>query len=243
MNILVLMAGKGSRFAADGFQIPKPLIKITEEKTIIEVAMSNINISKEDNLIFMCHSDHKQYDLEKTLLSIHENAKIIYVDSYTRGAACTALIASEYIDTDDELLIMNSDQFIEWNMDHFRQFVHQENADSAIITFIADGSNKWSYVLVDNDGYITTVKEKSPISNIATVGIYYFKRGNDFVSSVNKMIDANDTVNDEFYLAPCYNYLYQDGKSIINYIIPRMYSIGTPEDLYKFKNTQAFSKI
>lgn len=234
INILVPMAGLGSRFASVGYTFPKPLIEVNN-KPMIQVVIDNLNI--EGNYIFLVLREHYEKYALKYLLPLicgKNHCEIVIVDSITEGAACTALLAKNFINNNDELIIANSDQYIDWAQEHFLNFVHNKNADGAILTFTATHP-KWSFVKINEDTrLITEVAEKKPISQNASVGIYYWKKGSDFIYSAEKMIEQNIRVNNEFYIAPTYNILINDNKKIYNYPIAEMHGLGTPEDLNKF---------
>lgn len=235
LNILVPMAGKGSRFAIMGYSDPKPLIDVNNTP-MIQCVIKNLNLT--GNFIFLVLREHYEKYYLKYLLPLicnENNCKIIIVDSVTEGACCTALLAKKLINNDDELIIANSDQFIlGWDPINFFNYVHMKNADGAILTF-TDDDLKWSFVKLDkNTKLITEVAEKKLISQNASVGIYYWKKGSDFIESAEKMIKQNIRVNNEFYVAPTYNILISEGKRIHNYPIAEMHGLGTPEDLNKF---------
>jgi|TARA_B100001540_G_C15816113_1_gene647554 NDP-sugar pyrophosphorylase family protein len=225
------MAGRGKRFEDAGYSFPKPLIDING-KTMIQIIIENLNFSAEHILI--CQKEHyEKYALKELLDLITPNCKIIQVSEITEGAACTALLSKESINNDEELIIANSDQWVNWNNQHFLSFLRDNDADGGIVTFYSTHP-KWSFVKLDDEGKVTIVAEKKPISNIATVGIYYFKKGKYFVEAAEQMIGKNIRTNNEFYIAPVYNEMIQSNKKILNYPIAEMRGLGTPEDLSKF---------
>ena len=231
MKILIPMAGRGKRFEDAGYSFPKPLIDING-KTMIQIIIDNLNFSAEHILI--CQKEHyEKYALKELLDLITPNCKIIQVSEITEGAACTALLSKESINNDEELIIANSDQWVNWNNQHFLSFLRDNDADGGIVTFYSTHP-KWSFVKLDDEGKVTIVAEKKPISNIATVGIYYFKKGKYFVEAAEQMIGKNIRTNNEFYIAPVYNEMIQSNKKILNYPIAEMRGLGTPEDLSKF---------
>jgi len=142
-------------------------------------------------------------------------------------------LAEKYIDTDDELLIANSDQYVEFSPENFNMLRRLTPVDAIVLTFNAVHP-KWSFVKVNSRGVATEVAEKNPISNIATCGIYYYRRGSDFVRYAHQMIENDIRVNGEFYICPVYNELIADGKALIPYFVHRMHGLGTPEDLQKY---------
>lgn len=227
-NILVPMAGAGSRFANAGYTFPKPLIEVVN-KPMIQVVTENLNIDA--HFIYIVQKKHyEQYNLKYLLNLLTPNCTIVQVDGLTEGAACTTLLAKEYFNDDKHLLIANSDQFMEWDANRFYYTVEDEGVDGGILCFESTHP-KWSYAKVDEDGYVTEVAEKKPISNEATVGIYYWNKGSDYIKYAEDMIEKDIRVNGEFYVCPVYNEAISDGKKIKTYGIKRMWGLGTPEDL------------
>jgi NDP-sugar pyrophosphorylase family protein len=234
MNILIPMAGEGSRFKKEGFEKPKPLIDVNG-KPMIKWVVDNIGI--EGKYIFIVQKAHtiKYPYLVDELKTMTKDVEVLTVDGLTEGAACTALIAKELIDNDEPLLICNSDQWIDWAPDHFLKFIKRKDCDGALLSFFSD-SPKHSYSRYNyNTRLVTEVAEKQVISNFATVGIYYWKKGSDFVECTNRMIEKNLRVNNEFYLCPAYNELifHKDGK-VEMYPICDMRGMGTPKELQRF---------
>jgi hypothetical protein len=235
MKILIPMAGEGSRFAKEGYTFPKPLIDVNG-KPMIERVVENLKFDAE--YIFLVRKEHlKKYKgLELTLKQItNNNCQIVIVDSLTEGAACTALLAKKYINNNEDLLIANSDQIIEYSKENFNSLKNLTAVDAIVYCFNAVHP-KWSFVKVDKDNYVTEVAEKNPISNIATCGIYWYRKGSDFVRYAEQMIDKNIRVNNEFYIAPIYNELIEDSKTLIPFYVHAMHGIGTPEDLKSYLN-------
>lgn len=230
MKILIPMAGEGSRFASQGYQFPKPLIDV-QGKPMIQRVVENLSY-KDAEYIFLVRKSHmeKYSGLTGTLRQIAEKIKIVVVDSLTEGAACTALLAKDLIDTQEDLLIANSDQIIEYEPNNFWLIKNISNVDSIVFTFEATHP-KWSFVKVNEQGFVTEVAEKTPISNIATCGIYWYQHGSDFVKYAEQMVKKNIRVNNEFYIAPVFNELIQDHKKLIPFYVHKMWGIGTPEDL------------
>ncbi len=228
MNILIPMAGAGSRFEQAGYSFPKPLIDVNG-KPMIQVVVENLNI--EANYIYVVQKKHREkYNLDTLLNLITPNCKIVETEGITEGAACTALLAKEHIDNDNPLFFANSDQFVEWDSNEFMYKMNETDADGGIVSFRATHP-KWSFAKVNDEGLVTEVAEKNPISDIATVGYYYWKHGSDFVKYAEQMIERNIRVNNEFYVCPVFNQAIEAGKKIRTFDIPKMWGLGTPEDL------------
>jgi dTDP-glucose pyrophosphorylase len=228
MNVLIPMAGAGSRFQQAGYTFPKPLIDV-QGKPMIQVVVDNLNI--EATYIYVVQKSHReQYNLDTLLNLITPNCKIVEVDGMTEGAACTTLLAKEYINNDEPLLMANSDQFVEWDSNEFMYKMIEQKVDGGILTFTATHP-KWSFAKMDEYGYVTEVAEKNPISDIATVGVYYWAKGSDYVKYAEQMIGKNIRTNNEFYTCPTFNEAIADGKQIKTFNIEKMWGLGTPEDL------------
>jgi HAD superfamily hydrolase (TIGR01509 family) len=231
LNVLIPMAGAGSRFMQAGYTFPKPLIEV-RGKPMIQVVVENLNI--EANYIFLVQKDHyEKYNLKYLLNLIAPNCKIVQVNGVTEGAACTTLLAKEHIDNDAPLVMANSDQFVEWNSNECMYAFSADSIDGGILTFKATHP-KWSYAKLNEHGFVSEVAEKKVISNEATVGIYYWRRGSDYVKYAEQMIEKNIRTNNEFYVCPVFNEAIDDGKKIRVKNIEKMWGIGTPEDLNYF---------
>ena len=230
-NILIPMAGAGSRFSSAGYTFPKPLIEVNN-KPMIQVVIENLNIKA--NFIYIVQKEHyEKYNLKYLLNLITPNCEIVQVDGITEGAACTTLLAKEYINNNKHLLISNSDQFVEWDSNSFYYSMTNDNLDGGMLTFKATHP-KWSFAKLNENGYITEIAEKKPISDIATVGIYYWNKGSDYVKYAEQMIEKNIRVDNEFYVAPVYNEAISDGFKFKPYNIEKMWGLGTPEDLKNY---------
>ena len=234
LNILIPMAGAGSRFEKAGYTFPKPLIEV-KSKPMIQVVVENLNIKA--NYVYVVQKSHREkYNLDALLTLITPGCKIVETEGMTEGAACTALLAKEHINSDAPLFFANSDQFVEWDSNEFMYKMNETDADGGIVSFTATHP-KWSFAKVDEQGLVTEVAEKKPISDIATVGYYYWKHGSDFVKYSEQMINKNVRVNNEFYVCPVFNEAIEDGKQIRTFNVKGMWGLGTPEDLdYYLKN-------
>ena len=231
LNVLIPMAGAGSRFQQAGYTFPKPLIDVNG-KPMIQVVVENLGLDA--NFIFVVQKEHREkFHLENMLPLIAPNCKIVEVDEITEGAACTALLAKEYIDNDAPLFFANSDQWVDWNPVGFMYEMQETETDGGIVTFKSTHP-KWSFAKIDVYGRVTEVAEKNPISENATVGYYYWKHGSEFVKYAEQMIEKDIRVNNEFYICPVFNEAIADGKEILSHNVRSMWGLGTPEDLEYF---------
>ncbi len=232
LNVLIPMAGAGSRFEQAGYTFPKPLIDI-KGKPMIQLVVENLNLQA--NYIYVVQKKHREkYNLDSLLNLITPNCKIVEVDGITEGAACTALLAKELIDNNNPLFFANSDQFVEWDSNEFMYKMQETECDGGIVTFKSTHP-KWSFAKIDDNGLAVEIAEKNPISDIATVGYYYWKHGRDFVKYAESMIKKNIRVNNEFYVCPVFNQAIEDNKKIRTHDVVGMWGLGTPEDLKYFE--------
>lgn len=231
MNVLIPIAGEGHSFQAAGYTFPKPLIEI-EGKPMVQLAIENLNIHAHH--IFIVKREHyDKYNMGQLLKLLVSDCSIIICDSKTAGAASTSLLAKDYINNEHPLVIANADQYIEWDSNEFMYSMTSDNVDGGVATFTSLHP-KWSFVKLNERGFVGEVAEKLPISNIATCGVYYWSRGSDYVKYAEQMIQKNITTNDEFFIAPVYNEAIADGKVIKTYPVSKMWGLGTPEDVHTF---------
>lgn len=233
LNVVIPMAGEGSRFANAGYVFPKPLIEV-HNKPMIQLVSENLAI--EAKYTYIVKEEHNEkYNLSYLLKLISPDCNITKVNKMTEGAACTALLAKEFYNNDKPLLLANCDQYIKWDSKECLYYFSDPSIDAGILTFKASHP-KWSYVKLDDKGYVIEVAEKKPISMNATVGIYYWKKGSDFVKYAQKMIEKNIRTNGEFYVCPVFNEAISAGLKIKTFEVEKMWGIGTPEDLQYFLN-------
>ena len=237
-NILIPMAGRGSRFEEQGYTDKKPFIDVNGKPMIHRVIKNlGMEFDKEYMFILIClQEDFDKYDFTEFEKVIgHNSYDVVILDDVTEGAAQTILQAKDLINDDTPLMTMNSDQLVDWDVE--RLFEMCEQFDGVIPCFYGEG-NAWSYARTLDDGYVQEVAEKKQISNTATAGYYYWKKGSDFVKYAEQMIEDNSRTNGEFYVAPVYNWAVLDGKRIGVFMVDKCYSLGTPEDLQEYLSGQ-----
>lgn len=237
INILIPMAGLGSRFTQAGYKDPKPLIPV-HGIPMIKLIIDNLRPTAPHRFIFICQRIHvATYALSEKLNIWAPGCSVIKLDGVTEGAACSVLTAKNLINNDDSLMIANSDQYIDISIDAYLDQIAKDRLDGLIMTMTANDP-KWSFVGLDARGHVTNVVEKEVISDEATVGIYNFTHGRDFVRAAESMIAKDLRVNGEFYVAPTYNQLIEEGQRIgihnIGSVGTGMYGLGTPDDLNSF---------
>lgn len=235
MNVVIPMAGAGSRFRQAGYANIKPLIDV-KGRPMIQRVIQNLNLMSHH--LFICQQAHiEDYHLDSVLpwlMQPGQTCQVQAIHGLSEGAACTILGVAEHIDNDAPLIIANSDQFVEGSMTAFLYKMQSEAVDGGLLVFRGTDDPKWSYAKLDTDGWVSDIQEKKVISEWATVGIYYWKRGADFVRYARQMIAKNIRVNNEFYVAPVYNEAIADGKKIAIFECDKMWGLGTPADLDLF---------
>lgn len=237
LNIVIPMAGAGSRFVAAGYADPKPLVPL-HGVPMIRLVIENLRPEQQHRFIFICQKAHIQtYDLAAKLQHWAPGCELILLQGLTEGAACTVLCAKSLIDCDAELMIANSDQYIDTDINRYLDAMHARNLDAQIMTMKANDP-KWSFIRLSDHTYVSEVVEKVVVSDEATTGIYNFKSGCDFVRAAETMIREGLRVNGEFYVAPTYNQLIREGCKVGYFNVGSegdgMYGLGTPADLDKF---------
>jgi dTDP-glucose pyrophosphorylase len=236
INIVIPMAGAGSRFSQAGYEKPKPFIDVAGKPMIARVLE---NLAYPDaKYILIARKEHLQKEQGLvTWIKENYNVTFVTVDALTEGTACTILYARNFIRGKAPVVIANSDQIIDIKFEDFINDAIRRKLDGSILTFVdEDRNSKWSFAKLNAENLVTEVQEKKPISSFATVGIYLFSNGEDFIESLVQMVIENDRVNGEFYTCPSYNYLIKQGKKIGIYNIKsqNMHGIGTPEDLNEY---------
>lgn len=233
VNIVIPAAGGGKSFISAGYTFPKPLIDI-KGKPMIQLVIENLRPRLNHKFIIICQKDHfDQYSLNQVFHnSTKGNFECIQLFAPTQGATCSVLTAIDFINNDNDLIIANADQIIDVNVDKFIKFARASKADGVIMTFNSLHP-RWSYARGGRRNSVLEVAEKKVISDNATVGIYYYRKGSDFVKYALSMISKNIRFNGDFYVCPVFNEFILEGKKIITWEIKQeqMHSLGTPEDL------------
>ena len=227
------MAGRGSRFSTEGYDVPKPFIEVNG-KPMVERVVQNINL-KHCKFIFICQKSHLTESRKKVLENLSNDVEIVAIDGYTRGTAETVLIGTEDFDLSGPIYIVNSDQLVTWDHDS----LVSKNPDGAVVCFNGSGEN-WSYVKLGNNDEVIEVAEKKKISDIATAGVYYWRSGDSFRKYAKAMIDKDLRVNGEFYVAPVYQEAINDKKLITIDFCHTLEQLGTPEELVKYLENNVF---
>lgn len=228
------MAGRASRFKEAGYEMPKALIPI-KEKYMIQWAVDSFAFLKNPEFIFICLREHEEkFGISSKLKKMYgEKIKVLFTDGVTEGAAATALLAKDLINNDEEMIISNADQFFVSKL--FRKELESKSKAYTGLIPVFEGTHpRWSFAKVNDKGFVTEVAEKVPISNNATVGVYYFKKGKDFVWAAQEMIRKDIRRNNEFYVCPVFNELIGRGDRIKAAFADAMWSLGTPEDVAYF---------
>jgi dTDP-glucose pyrophosphorylase len=227
------MAGRGARFREAGWTVPKPLIDVAGEP-MYSWALKGLPLDLATRVIVIVSAElenDSRFRADLVQRYGHFPLEVRATPALTEGQACTVLLARELIDDSTPLLVYNSDTYQRSRM--LNDLICDPNVDGALSVFKAPG-DRWSFVRVDEQGRALETAEKNRISEWASTGLYYFARGRDFVINADKMIEADERVNGEFYVAPIYNRLIRSGANIRLDIVDEVHVFGTPEDLKHF---------
>lgn len=235
VNVIIPAAGQGSRFARAGWKKSKPFIDVDGSPMLDHVIDNVVPVGA--NVTVLLRESHMQ--AQPAIVRGLEKAgvNILPVGKLTEGTACTVLLARKVFDNDSPMMVSNSDQLVDFDVKDYVTDCMDRGLDGSILVFRDPSMDpKWSFAKLDDVGLVIEVAEKKPISDLATVGIYLFTRGRDFVSAAADMIAANERVNGEFYTCPVYNHMIANGARIGVYEVAKdaMSALGTPDDLSSF---------
>ena len=235
MNIVIPAAGRGERFTAGGFTVPKPIIDVNG-KPMLQAAVESLGL--DGQYIFIVYDyENEEFNarIKKAIYDSCKNPKIIKINYTTHGPAASALMAKELINNDESLVITNCDQIMKWSARQFHEATENRHIDGLVVTY-DNSTPKNSYVKLDEFGWAEEFAEKKVISNYSLNGIHYWSKGKSFVDSAEAMINKNIRVNNEFYISETYNQLIHVGYNIgIHHISAHQHcAIGTPEDLKRY---------
>lgn len=233
INVIMPIAGLGSRFSNVGITTPKPIIEVLG-KHMVEWAADSLPFIERKNFIFIVRKEHvNSHNIDIRLKELfHPDVRIVVIDHLTEGAACTVLLAKELINNKTPLIITDCDHYFESKQ--YKQFIDDDSIDGVIPVKNVDPQPKWSFCRTDENMRVLEIAEKKPISRYANIGAYFFRHGSDFVQGAEQMIKENRRVNNEFYIAPVYEMLIEQGKDIRAALCDRGWWIGTPEDVENF---------
>lgn len=240
---LIPMAGLGKRFFEVGYRLPKFMIE-AKGKPMLEWALDSLPLDIAKKIIFICLKEHEEkFSVVKFIDNIKKRKfpnlkeEIILLKEVTRGQAETVLAAKKYINNDSHIVIYNVDSYFVSSRLKSKLLTAKVQRIDGILGAFNDTNPKWSYIELDSNGFVKRTAEKEAISDIASTGLYTFTRGRDFVRAATYMIKNDMKVKNEFYVAPIYNILINEGKKFIVDFAEKFWSLGTPEDLeYFIKN-------
>ena len=252
MNIIIPMAGAGKRFTDAGYKIHKPAIPTLERRTgspypmVVCAVMDLPNVEDDGaNVIFIDRDFHKTDGVEDAIKEHYPKARFITVDRLTEGQACTCLLAKDFINNEQPLLIAGCDNGMVTDEEKFQK--ERQNADMLVFTYrhneaVLKNPNAYGWIVVDNENYVTDVSIKkaisdNPLNDHAVVATFYFRHGADFVAAAERMIYANDRINGEFYVDEVARHALNMGMTVKAFEIERYIGWGTPNDYEEYMAT------
>ena len=236
MNVIIPMAGESKIFKEASLAYSKNFVEINH-KPLFQRVFEGVSELEADSFIFIVNNeDAQKFHIGKSLKLLVPNCRVVVSEGTTAGAACSVLLAAEFIDNDSELVISNGDQILEMDLQGVIENFRAKNFDGGIVTF-ESVHPRWSFVRLDEHGLVVETSEKDPISKNATAGFYYFKHGADFVAAAKAMIMKDASVNGQYYVCPAYNELILRQKIIGCYKIPvrNYYPLTTPKEIAEYE--------
>ncbi|MDQ6761436.1 MAG: glycosyltransferase family 2 protein [Bacteroidota bacterium] len=235
MTVVVPMAGRGSRYGEKGYNIPKPLIEIEGKQMFLWALESLANIAYE-KIIFIALKQHEQQFTISKLLNenLKKSFQLVLIDEVTEGQLCTVLKAKEFINKDDDLLIIASDTLIRSNIG--KDIQNKDGQTKGIISVINLPGDRWSFAKADKNGSVSEVAEKVRISDHASTGIYYFSKAGDFFYEGEMIIKSQEKTKGEYYIIPVYQKFIEKKEKVKISIADEMWDMGTPEAKEIFEN-------
>lgn len=253
MHIVIPMSGLGSRFAKEGYNDPKPLIRVRGKPMIEHI----VNLFPgETKFSFICNNQHlANTDMRNILTAICSTSTIYEVDVNDRKGPVHAVSQIfDKINDDEEVIVSYCDYGTVWDYCKFLKEIRERGTDGAIAFYTGFHphmlrKDNYAYSLTDDNGYLISIKEKEPwyddkLKEKASNGCYYFKSGSILKKYFKKFMDDGITINGEFYVSLVYNYLVEDGLKVYLFEIDKMLQWGTPTDLEDYiKWGQYFDKL
>ena len=236
LNIIIPLAGTNPLFPKSDFPFSKPLVEI-DGKPIIQLSIENLQTIKQDiHFIFLVKSeDCKNFFLDHTLsLLTGDQSTIIKIEKDTKGAVCSALLAIDEINNDTPLMICNGDQIIKESLDNILEYF--SNYDAGVVS-TTSVHPRWSYIRTDGK-QVVELAEKRPISKDAVAGVFYYKKGSDFVDAAMEAIRKDANYNDMYYISSTINELVLKNKNIGFYkiSIDKYEAFYSPEKIEEYKS-------
>jgi len=237
MNIVMPMAGRGSRFNGSNYTAPKPLINVLDKPMFVH-SLASINNIEFDQLIIVALKEHdNNFNLNGLIKKYLGGKKVelILINEVTEGQLCTILKARELMDLEKSLLITSSDTIVISNIGN--EIINRAKNCVGIISVADMPGEQWSFAKTDKSGKVIEVTEKVKISNHASTGLYYFSNTREFLSYADKIIADKEKTKGEYYVMPVYSHYIQDKKEISISIAKEMWDMGTPDALSNYLST------
>lgn len=239
------MAGRGSRYATEGIQTPKPLVEVAGKPMLFWAIDGLLGLKFSEIILIVLEAHEARYGISGLVNKYLESRylgnmdlgkvsiKLVTIQDVTEGQLCTVLAAKSLIDNDEDVLIAASDTFIRGNLK--KDIAYKPSNCAGIISVINLPGDQWSFARTDGEFRVVEVAEKIRISDHASNGLYYFSKGADLVAFGESMIQNNERIRGEFYVIPVYQKMIDAGKLVIISHADEMWDMGTPEAKARFE--------
>jgi dTDP-glucose pyrophosphorylase len=218
MNVVVLAAGGASVSTnIDGYPL---CLSEFKGRLLIEILLRKWEGRDVNFAVMLRGEDIQQYHVDEVVHRVTPSAKVYPINAPTAGAACTALLAIEQINTDEPLVIVNGDELLDIEYNEPMERFESAGWDAGSVIFDSVHP-RYSFVRLNEEGLVVEAAEKNPISRNATAGFYWYKRGSEFVSAAMQSIRKNALSESPYFICPVFNELVLEQKKIGVYQIEK----------------------
>ena len=228
------MAGRGSRFESERFEMPKPLIPIYGKPMIYWALKSLRDIAFTEVVVIVLENHETRWKISRTVHDLLGSAvRLVQLPEVTQGQLCTVLAARDYISRDEDLLIASSDTYVVSNLGN--AIINRRKTCRGLISVANMPGDRWSFASTNSDGCVTGVAEKIRISDHASTGLYYFSNGGDFLEAADEMICESETIRGEYYVIPVYDIYIKRSWRVEIDTAHEVWDMGTPQSKLRFE--------
>lgn len=235
INILVLAAGKSPNQNGER-DFPLCLTEIGNNSLLEKIIQNTSTLSNGKYSFIFLEKESQRFHLDKIVSLLIKDSKCVLVPEHTQGSACTALLSASQLDQDAELLIVSANELVDLDLETVIVGFREKKLDAGTLIF-RSLHPRYSFVSLDENGFVKETAQKEPISNNATVGIFWYAKTSDFVNGAKNLIRKDAKVDDKFFLAPVFNELVLQHKRIGVFNLPdgRYFPLKTEQQIDIFQ--------